>query len=84
MTRSFKKPTYIASQTQTLQNGQKIWVRSSTILPQHLNVVCQIHNGKSFVSVKITEEMIGHKFGEFALTRKRPTHKKKVKVKAKK
>ena len=36
-----------------------------------------IHNGKSFISLKITEDMVGHKFGEFATTRRKPQHKKK-------
>ena len=36
---------------------------------------CEIHNGKRFVPFKVREEMVGHKFGEFALTRKRPQHK---------
>jgi ribosomal protein S19 len=40
-----------------------------------------VHNGKSFVEITIQESMIGHKFGEFALTRKKPIHKKKDKKK---
>ena len=36
-----------------------------------------IYNGKSFISLKITEDMVGHKFGEFATTRRKPQHKKK-------
>ena len=36
-----------------------------------------VHNGKSFNEITIQEAMIGHKFGEFALTRKKPMHKKK-------
>jgi hypothetical protein len=35
----------------------------------------EIYNGKRFVGLKVSEEMVGHKFGEFALTRKRPIHK---------
>lgn len=41
----------------------------------------RVHNGKGFIRLVIAEEMIGHKFGEFAMTRKRAIHKKKVKKK---
>ena len=59
----------------------KIWSRRSYILPQFVEQTFAIYTGKSFLSVKITEEMIGHKFGEFASTRKKPVHKKKEKKK---
>ena len=59
----------------------KIWSRRSHILPQFVGLIFDIYNGKSFLSVRITEQMIGHKFGEFASTRKRPVHKKKEKKK---
>jgi len=58
-----------------------MWSRRSYILPQFVGHTFTIYTGKSFLSVKITEEMIGHKFGEFASTRKRPVHKKKEKKK---
>jgi small subunit ribosomal protein S19 len=57
----------------------KIWSRRSVILPYCLNNNFLIYNGKIFIKMKITEEMIGHKFGEFAKTRKRPIHKSKRK-----
>jgi ribosomal protein S19 len=47
-----------------------IWSRRSCILPQFVGSFVQIYNGRSFVGLKITEEMVGHKFGEFASTRK--------------
>ena len=47
----------------------KIWSRRSTILPQFVGVNFAVHNGKKFVSVAVTEGMVGHKFGEFAPTR---------------
>ena len=53
----------------------KIWSRRSMILPIHLEKNFQIYNGKRFVRLKVSEDMIGHKFGEFALTRRRPIHK---------
>ena len=59
----------------------KIWSRRSYILPQFVEQTFAIYTGKSFLSVKITEEMIGHKFGEFASTRKKPVYKKKEKKK---
>lgn len=47
----------------------KIWSRRSTILPQFVGLTFGIHNGKKHIPVLITEDMIGHKFGEFAPTR---------------
>ena len=57
----------------------KVWSRRSMILPEFLNQNFEIHNGKQFISLQVTEEMIGHKFGEFASTRKKTLHKKKIK-----
>lgn len=47
----------------------KIWSRRSTILPQFVGLTFGVHNGKKFVPVLVNEDMIGHKFGEFAPTR---------------
>ena len=47
----------------------KIWSRRSTILPQFVGVTCGVPNGQKHVPVLVTEDMIGHKFGEFAPTR---------------
>ena len=47
----------------------KTWSRRSTILPQFVGVNFAVHNGKKFVSVSITEAMVGHKLGEFSPTR---------------
>lgn len=52
-----------------------VWSRQSMILPQHVGSLFGIHTGKGWISVKVSEEMIGHKFGEFATTRKKPIHK---------
>lgn len=54
----------------------KIWSRKSVILPSFVGRTVEIHQGKNFIKVLITEDMIGHKFGEFALTRKVCDHKK--------
>jgi small subunit ribosomal protein S19 len=47
----------------------KIWSRRSTILPQFVGITFGVHNGNKHVPVLVTEDMIGHKFGEFAPTR---------------
>ena len=47
----------------------KIWSRRSTILPQFVGLTFGVHNGRKFVPVLVTEDMVGHKFGEFSPTR---------------
>ena len=47
----------------------KIWSRRSTILPQFVGLTFGVYNGQKFIPVNITEDMIGHKFGEFSPTR---------------
>lgn len=47
----------------------KIWSRRSTILPQFVGLTFGVHNGKKFIPVYVSENMVGHKFGEFAATR---------------
>ena len=47
----------------------KIWSRRSTILPQFVGLTFGVHNGRKHIPVLITEDMIGHKFGEFSPTR---------------
>ena len=52
--------------------GKKIintWSRRSTITPDMIGINFAVHNGKSFIPVYVTENMVGHKFGEFAPTR---------------
>nr|ULQ69830.1 ribosomal protein S19 [Prionium serratum] len=51
--------------------SRKIWSRRSSILPEFVDCSVLIYNGKSFVRSQITEGKVGHKFGEFALTRRR-------------
>nr|NP_044760.1 ribosomal protein S19 [Reclinomonas americana]AAD11875.1 ribosomal protein S19 [Reclinomonas americana] len=53
------------------------WSRRSVILPQFIGLSFNIYNGNKWVSVTVTEDMIGHKLGEFSLTRKAVKHKKK-------
>ena len=47
----------------------RTWSRRSTILPQFVGLTFAVHNGKKHVPVLVTEDMVGHKFGEFAPTR---------------
>jgi len=47
----------------------KIWSRRSTILPQFVGLTFGVHNGKKHIPVLVSEDMVGHKFGEFAPTR---------------
>ena len=68
---------------------RKIWSRRSTVVPQFVGCFTQVYNGKKWIGLKITEEMVGHKFGEFASTRtigagrSRSTKISKTKLKAK-
>jgi small subunit ribosomal protein S19 len=61
----------------------KTWSRRSTILPEMVGVNVAIHNGRQHVPVYITENMVGHKLGEFAPTRTFRGHSADKKVKAK-
>ena len=47
----------------------KTWSRRSTVLPQFVGLTFGVHNGRKFVPVLVTEDMVGHKFGEFSPTR---------------
>ena len=53
------------------QNRQviKTWSRRSTVLPDFVGLTFAVHNGKKFIPVYVTENMVGHKLGEFATTR---------------
>ena len=59
------------------KNITKTLSKNSVIVPRCVGVNLQIYNGKSFVTIKITEEMLNHKLGEFINTRKQFTFKKK-------
>ena len=47
----------------------KTWSRRSTIMPQFVGLTFQVHNGKTFIPVLVSEDMVGHKLGEFSPTR---------------
>lgn len=87
MSRSSKKGPYIdakllkkvqalgASKKQSI----KTWARSSQIPPEFVGVTFLVHNGNKFIEVYVTEEMVGHRLGEFAPTRTFRGHGKMVK-----
>ena len=54
----------------------KTWSRRSTIIPDFVGLTFNVHNGKDFIPVYITESMVGHKLGEFSPTRKFKGHVK--------
>ncbi|CAO3682050.1 unnamed protein product [Umbelopsis vinacea] len=72
---AWKGPFFVAfpGLRQAIQNGTPIatQARSCTILPSFVGLKFLIHNGKDYIPVNVTEDMIGHKLGEFAPTRKR-------------
>ncbi|KAF8954301.1 mitochondrial ribosome small subunit component RPS19 [Flammula alnicola] len=53
----------------------KTKARSCTILPNFVGVRCMVHNGKEYLPVLVTQDMVGHKLGEFSFTKKRFTYK---------
>ncbi len=81
MARSLKKGPYcspkllkkvIATRKSAGGRGRVVvqtWSRRSTIVPEFVGATLMVHNGKIFVPVLVTENMVGHKLGEFALTR---------------
>ncbi len=82
MSRSLKKGPYVDAKLLkkivNLRPGDKIiiktWSRASTITPEMVGFTFGVHNGKEHIPVFITEEMVGHRLGEFALTRKFVRH----------
>ncbi|NWG45346.1 MAG: 30S ribosomal protein S19 [Alphaproteobacteria bacterium] len=61
----------------------KTWSRRSTVLPQFVGLTFQVHNGQKFIPVLVTEDMVGHKLGEFAPTRTYYGHSADKKAKRK-
>ena len=59
---------------QTVKTPIKTWSRKSTIIPEFVGVSFLIYNGKKFIPIKISEEMVGHKLGEFSPTRQFSGH----------
>ena len=78
MPRSLKKGPFIDQKlykkvliTQETRSNRviKTWSRRSTIIPEMVGITLAVHNGRKFVPVLITEDMVGHKLGEFSPTR---------------
>jgi small subunit ribosomal protein S19 len=78
MSRSIKKGPYIhpslEAKVLAMRNASnrsviKTWSRASTILPEMIGLTIAVHDGRRHVPVFVTENMVGHKLGEFALTR---------------
>lgn len=82
MSRSLKKGPYIdpklLKKISKLKSGDKTviktWARDSVIAPEMVGFVFGVHNGRQHTPVLITEEMVGHRFGEFSPTRKFVRH----------
>jgi small subunit ribosomal protein S19 len=84
--RSSKKGPYIdqqllkkANQAKKNKEPVKTWARASQIPPEFVGLTFKVHNGKNFVDVFITEDMVGHRLGEFAKTRTFRGHGRVVK-----
>jgi small subunit ribosomal protein S19 len=91
MARSIKKGPYVEPSlqkkvTRLLESGQKriikTWSRRSMVLPEMVGMTFHVHNGKLFMPVFVSENMVGHRLGEFAPTRKPVVHSGDRKVKA--
>lgn len=83
MSRSLRKGPYVAPKLmkkimKMIEGGEKkivkTWERDSDIPPEFVGFTFAVHNGKDFVPVYITEQMVGHKLGEFAWTTKFKVH----------
>ncbi|OGE80330.1 MAG: 30S ribosomal protein S19 [Candidatus Doudnabacteria bacterium RIFCSPHIGHO2_01_FULL_45_18] len=82
MSRSLKKGPFIdpklLEKIQKVKPGQKVeiktWSRDSTIFPEMVGMTFLVHNGKNFITVICSENMVGHKLGEFSPSRKFTRH----------
>jgi small subunit ribosomal protein S19 len=87
MGRSLKKgpfiDTHLLEKVEVMNRGAekkviKTWSRRSTIVPEMVGHTLAVHNGKKFIPVYITENMVGHKLGEFSFTRQFKGHSMKA------
>ena len=83
MSRSLKKgpfvDTHLLEKVEAMNRSNekkvvKTWSRRSTVIPEMVGHTLAVHNGKKFIPVYITENMVGHRLGEFALTRTFKAH----------
>ncbi len=88
MSRSLKKGIYVdpklfkkvqAMEASGLKKVIRTWSRSSTVSPDFVGHTFGVHNGKTHISVYVSENMVGHKLGEFSPTRKFKSHGGKAK-----
>lgn len=93
MPRSLKKGPYVDPKltkkvNRIIASGEKkmikTWSRRSTILPEFIGFTFAVHNGRKFIPVYVTENMVGHKLGEFAPTRTFKSHAGSEKTTSKK
>lgn len=86
MGRSLKKGPYVDPKLmekvkKSLETGDKTpiktWSRASMIIPEMIGLTFMVHNGKKFIPVYINQDMVGHRLGEFAPTRRFGGHKDK-------
>jgi len=91
MSRSLKKGPYIeerllkkVTNAQDIRSGKviKTWSRRSTIVPEMVGLTIAVHNGRKFIPVFVSENMVGHKLGEFSPTRTFHGHSGDKKTKA--
>lgn len=89
MSRSSKKGPYInvkllkkvkKAKEEGNRKPIKTWARSSSISPEMVGITFEVHNGRWFNQVFVTDSMVGHKLGEFSPTRKFTGHSKKGKI----
>ena len=92
MSRSLKKPPFVEEKlynrivAMNEKNEKKVlktWSRSSTIFPEFVGHTIAVHDGRKHIPVYVTEDMVGHKLGEFALTRTYRGHGKDAEKKSK-
>jgi small subunit ribosomal protein S19 len=92
MARSLRKGPFIDAHLQKkVETAQavsdkrviKTWSRRSTVIPQMIGLTIAVHNGNKFIPVYVTDNMVGHKLGEFSLTRTFRSHAGKSDSKAK-
>jgi len=92
MARSLKKGPFIDAHLQkkvevaSAANDKRViktWSRRSTVVPQMIGLTLAVHNGNKFIPVYVSENMVGHKLGEFSMTRTFKGHAGKSDSKAK-
>ncbi len=83
MSRSSRKGPYVdiklltkieKQKTDNVRTPVKTWARACTVVPDFIGHTFAVHNGKSFTQVFVTDNMVGHKLGEFSVTRRFTAH----------